>query len=493
MSYYTAEHSISNWGKTVPEDLPKTMNYFRKAAEGEPQNYEVAILRKDGSRVELNVTNVPIVVNDRIVGVYGVAKDITERKRVEVALKRSEESAKKLADENAAIAQIGRIISSSMNIEEVYEEFKKEVGRLISFERIAINMVDAEDGNLDSPYVAGIGVPGRKEAEVISLAGEGAEWVLQNRLSLLLGKENWREIAGLFPGLRPIFRAGFKTCMIVALISGGRVIGILSFLSIRPDAYCEDDLKLAERIGSQISRAIDNAQLFLGSMRAEEELKKSRDQLRALAEHLQSVREEDRTRIARWIHDEVGQALTRIGVDLWGLAADSPKEKQSLKGKIESISKFVGATMELVRRMSTELRPSVLDFGLVAALEWQAQEFQNRTGIQCECQVSSDEVNLPGDHSTAVFRIFQEILTNVVRHAKASRVAVALKRAADSVVLEVKDNGRGISQSEISDPKALGLLGMRERAILFGGEVNFISVPGRGTTVVVRIPLKSER
>ena len=477
----------------VPEDLSRTLDHFRRAAEGEPQNYEVAILRKDGARVDLNVTNVPMIKDGKVIGVYGVAKDITERIRAEVALRRSEESAKRLAKENAVIAEIGRIISSSSNIEDIYEDFTKEVRKLIPFERVAINIIDAKSGTLAFPYVAGSEVPGRKREEVIPLAGTAAEWVLQNQLSLVVREENSREKVAPFPSLLPIFRAGFKTFMTVPLMSWGRVFGILSFVTIRPDAYGEDYLKLAEKVGNQISGVIHNAQLFLESKQAENELNKSREQLRSLAAHLQSVREEDRTHIARWIHDELGQALTRIGIDLSLLVANSPKKKQSLKERIESISKFVGETMELVRKMSIELRPPILNFGLVAALAWQAQDFQDRTGIRCEFQANLENVDLPGEHLTAVFRIYQEILTNAVRHAKASRVDARLRKTANGIILEVKDNGKGISHSEISNPKALGLLGMRERALLFGGELDFIGRPGKGTTVVVRIPLKRDK
>jgi signal transduction histidine kinase len=228
---------------------------------------------------------------------------------------------------------------------------------------------------------------------------------------------------------------------------------------------------------------------------AEERLKNSRSQLRRLAAHLQSVREEERMRIAREIHDELGQALTGLKMDLSWLGHKASEVGPAvlhlgLLEKIRAMTDLADATIKTVRKIATELRPGVLDdLGLIAAIEWQAQEFQTRTGIQCQVVLPPDEVPLDQERSTAVFRIFQEILTNVARHARATAVDSRLTRAADSLILEVTDNGRGITENEISGSKSLGLLGMRERALLLGGEVTISGTPGQGTTVTVSIPL----
>jgi signal transduction histidine kinase len=154
------------------------------------------------------------------------------------------------------------------------------------------------------------------------------------------------------------------------------------------------------------------------------------------------------------------------------------------------MSRLIDSTIQSVRRIATELRPGVLDdLGLMAAIEWQAQEFQTRTGIRCQVTLPVEDVTLDAASSTAIFRIFQEILTNVARHGSATSVSVSLKEQAGNLVLEAQDNGKGIAESEISSPKSLGLLGMRERALPFGGEVKIRGTPGKGTTVTVRIPL----
>jgi PAS domain S-box-containing protein len=226
-----------------------------------------------------------------------------------------------------------------------------------------------------------------------------------------------------------------------------------------------------------------------GRKRAEEELRSSREQLRALSAHLQSVREEERALIAREIHDELGQELTGLKMDLSWLIKRLPSDQGLLVKKTESMSKLLDNTIQLVRRISTKLRPGVLDdLGLTAAIEWQAQDFRNRTGIECEFNSNVREVDLDQDRSTTVFRILQETLTNVARHASATYVNIFLEEEATSLVLVVEDNGRGITESEASDPKSLGLLGMRERALVFGGQVEIRGTPGRGTAVTLKIP-----
>ena len=223
---------------------------------------------------------------------------------------------------------------------------------------------------------------------------------------------------------------------------------------------------------------------------AEEQLKASRQQLRSLSAHLQSVREEERTSLARDIHDELGQVLTALKIDLSWLAKEFPADQKSLLEKTRSMSKLVDMTIQKVKSISTELRPGLLDdFGLVAAIEWQAGEFQKLTGISIEISTKPEDIVLDRDRSTVLFRIFQELLTNVTRHADATKVKVSLVEEADKIVLTLKDNGRGITREQISDPRSFGLLGMRERVHSWQGEFKISGIPGKGTTAVVSIPL----
>jgi signal transduction histidine kinase len=155
------------------------------------------------------------------------------------------------------------------------------------------------------------------------------------------------------------------------------------------------------------------------------------------------------------------------------------------------MSDLIDTTIQTVRRISTELRPGILDLSLVATIEWQLQEFQTRSGIECKLISASDETTLDTDGATTVFRIFQEILTNVARHAQATQIEVSIEENATFLTLHVQDNGRGITESEIHSPKSIGLLGMQERARLRAGEVQFQGMPGEGTTVTVRLPLST--
>jgi len=222
----------------------------------------------------------------------------------------------------------------------------------------------------------------------------------------------------------------------------------------------------------------------------EHELKNSRDQLRDLASHLQSIREEERLLMAREIHDELGQALTALKMDLIWLQKRIDPFATEKQEKLKSMDELVDQTIKTVRRISTELRPGLIDdLGLSAAMEWYCGEFQNRTGISCQLNLDESENALEQDRSIAVFRIFQESLTNVARHANATVVSASLKFDDGSLKMEIRDNGSGITEEQINSPKSFGLIGLRERVTPWGGKVLISGAPGRGTTVKVILPV----
>jgi signal transduction histidine kinase len=229
--------------------------------------------------------------------------------------------------------------------------------------------------------------------------------------------------------------------------------------------------------------------VFVDLYNKNESLRASEENLRALAARLQSVREEERARIAREIHDQLGQSLTGLKMDLTWLNARLPGEKKVAE-KVKSMFKLIDDTIQSVRKIASLLRPEVLDqLGLAAAVGWQARDFQMRTGIRCKVSLPPEAIAAEAELSTAAFRIFQELLTNVARHAGATRVDVAMRAEAGRLVLEVHDNGKGISEADLSGSKSLGLLGMRERAMAFGGSVEFAGSGGKGTRVTVVLPL----
>jgi len=228
---------------------------------------------------------------------------------------------------------------------------------------------------------------------------------------------------------------------------------------------------------------------------ADETLRTTSEQLRALSARLQSAREEESKRIAREIHDELGGTLTSLRWDLEEVReviseASASSQLAALRSKIEVMITLTDTILDTVRRLASELRPMALDeLGLVEAIEWQALQFETRTGIVLEFECSQEKVDLNSEQSTAVFRILQEALTNILRHAQATKVTVTVKQEAGDFSLMVKDNGKGITESEALGAYSLGLLGMRERAHLIGAQIDVTGMNGKGTLVTVRVPL----
>lgn len=231
----------------------------------------------------------------------------------------------------------------------------------------------------------------------------------------------------------------------------------------------------------------------------ESQLRESYERTRELTARLEAAEESERKRIARELHDEFGQMLTGLKFDTAWLNRHLAKEKgvgslQPYLNKLKGMSTLLDQTIQSVRRIATSLRPTILDdLGLIAALEWQAQEFQGRTGVQCQVTTASDMTNttLGAERATALFRIAQELLTNVMRHAEASSVNLDLRQKDNFVMLTIQDNGRGITEREIGHGPSLGLLGIKERLAPFGGKLQIQGESGKGTRATVFIPLSS--
>jgi PAS domain S-box-containing protein len=231
---------------------------------------------------------------------------------------------------------------------------------------------------------------------------------------------------------------------------------------------------------------------------AEEATKAYQEQLKVFAAHLQSIREEERIAISRELHDNLGQCLTALKIDTSRIIKklNKPDEVPDITTAVSiarAMVPLIDSTIELVRKITSDLRPRVLDeVGLVPAIEWQLEEFSKRTGIECKFHSELPDIKLDPAHSVGVFRIFQEAITNIMRHANASAVNVTIMQKGLSFILEIEDNGCGIKKSSLTDQQSLGLLGMKERAILFGGEVFIIGKKGSGTKVTLLIPVKNQ-
>ena len=225
------------------------------------------------------------------------------------------------------------------------------------------------------------------------------------------------------------------------------------------------------------------------SKHEEAEVKRSRAQLAELSAHVETVKEKERTRIAREIHDDLGGNLTAIKMALALLTRRLPQDDRSLMEKAEYVESLVDRTIETVHRISGDLRPSVLDFGLVAGIDWQAREFEKQLGIPCYFSSNKKDIALHVDQATALFRIFQEALTNIGKHAHATQVTVKLVRTNRSVRMDITDNGKGLAVTDRLKPKSFGIRGMMERAAALGGTLSVGAAPGGGTVVSIKIPL----
>jgi signal transduction histidine kinase len=303
------------------------------------------------------------------------------------------------------------------------------------------------------------------------------------------------------PNLQPwrdeALKRGYRSCAAFPLKLDGKAIGAFSMYAGQPGFFDVDELRLLTTLAENISFAIDSRQSERQRALAEHALRESQQQLRALASRLESLREEERTRISREVHDDLGQKLTGLKMDLQWLEShlEQIRDKRLRTGfedRIVSASKIADETMSAVQRIAAELRPAMLDsLGLIPALRYETSQFESRTGVRVKLNLPADGLKVNRAISTAAYRIFQEILTNVARHARATEVQVTLQLLEGRLHLVVADNGKGLSPDELRNPKSLGLLGMKERAAMLNGNVQFEGVPGRGTTVRLEIPIEN--
>jgi signal transduction histidine kinase len=223
------------------------------------------------------------------------------------------------------------------------------------------------------------------------------------------------------------------------------------------------------------------------------EHKQAEKELRNLSIHLQSVKEKERANIAREIHDELGQLLTVLQMGLSDLAMELPQEKKSLVEKTKEMSKIISKSLQTVQKIFSNLRPNILDdLGIISAIELHAEEFQAHTGIKCMVTYNTEDIILDKDHATMLYRIFQEALTNVARHANATRVKANLKKAGDRLIIKIIDNGIGITKKEAFSSKSIGIIGIRERAHFLGGTVKVVGTKDKGTSLTVSIPFSGK-
>jgi len=429
----------------------------------------VALRARNKGKIPVEGRVAPIK-NDQqaIIGAVLVFRDISERKRAEFR--------------SAQFAQLGHRLNSAATPREAAQIIVEIAGNLFGWDACRLDQYSPAEDRMQALLTVDLINGRRADAPSDQSVRELTLFerlIIEQGGQLILQQGEGRAAAGYFPfgdASQPS-----ASLMFVPIRSGNSVIGVFSIQSYKENAYSKEDLTALQSLADHCSGAFERI--------------RSRERLRSLAAHLQSVREEERTRMAREIHDEFGQMLTGFKMDLSWLDKRLGETKTkvgrpALAEKVKSMSGLVDEMVRSVRRIAAELRPGVLDdLGLVAAIEWQVREFQKRTGIGCKLNTALDNVALPPELSTAVFRILQETLTNVARHAQASHLTVSLAANAKLLVLEVQDNGRGITEVERIHSKSFGLVGMRERAMILGGDFDIRGANGKGTTVTVSIPL----
>jgi PAS domain S-box-containing protein len=405
---------------------------------GQPlRNRELVIERPDASRVTVLVNPIPLWNRTgEMIGAVNCMLDITERQKMAEALTKSEEQ-----------------FASFMNNLPGFAWIKDESGRYVY-----MNKYFQETFRVDSANWCGKTDHELFDSETASQFLENDRRVMTTR-QILHTVETFRLDDGLHHGL-------VRKFPIVNKQSGELWVGGV---------------------------AID----ITDRERTEEQLQDTLGRLRTLSQRLNAVREEERTQVARELHDELGVRLTCLKLDLVRLQTfmeESLFPRVNMEEKILAMTEQVDMTIAAVQRLAAALRPGVLDdLGLVAAIEWQCQDFEQRSGIRCSCEAKEEDIRLDRTQATAAFRICQEALTNVMRHAEATAVRVRVEQVDGYLQVEVRDNGIGISPDKVSDASSLGLLGMRERAETMAGQLHLEGKPGQGTTVTLRLPIANSR
>jgi len=406
-------------------------------------------------------------------------RDITEQVNNEKALLKSNTDLKKLTqdlkelNENLNI----RVKERTIGLNKAYEKLKNE----------------AEERSKAQEYARKLSSVVEQTADIVMMTNlDGIIEYVNPSFESLTGY-TLKEAAGQTPR---IIKSGshdhsFYKKLWKTILSGKAYRGVLINKKVNGDHFFEEKTitPLRDQNG-KITHFVSTGRDVTKRINAEENLLKSRKQLRALASRLESIREEERCNISRAIHDDLGHALTVIQFDLHDLGRHPNVQNVEVIEKLDSITKQVIQSIEMIKRIASDLRPGVLDkLGIDAAIEWQLKQFQAKTSINCKQDIDDLLVEINNFKSTTIFRIFQEILTNIIRHSQANEVIVTFRNDHNIVVLNVKDNGRGILNKDLKSADSLGLLGMRERATMAGGDFKINRMKKGGTEVNISIPV----
>ena len=442
--------------------------YKKCMIERVPLRFESAFTFADGSVnwFEFSVDPVPE-------GIFVLTVDITDRRRTLEELDRRNR-------ELLTFHKISEIVLSPRSLEESYDQIVDEICSATGFPIAGIGLYDEVRNTImlrglrTLPSQAGrplLDLPVDQSPSGVVIQ-TGKPYILTH----LLENTKYR--------LSGVRRVGAQTFVGYPMKVGHKIIGCLNLLHT-------DNITISEQMGRWIQSLANYVAVLTERKRAEEDLRASREQLRALSLYTQSAIEDERKRIAREIHDELGQELSLLQLELGMLTDQLPKSEKSVLRKAKSMTKLIDSSIRSVQRISTDLRPTLLDnLGLGAAVEWAVREFHKKTKIRCQVVIDPLDLKLDQERSTALFRTMQETLTNVLRHADASRIILRLTKHHDVVVMTIRDNGIGIPAERVNDPGSVGLSGMRERVRPWNGTVVITGKPSKGTEVTVTVPLQ---
>ena len=455
-----------------PGDRSTTATQMQHAMTGEEMiTSENRMISKNGQSKHM-LWNITVDRPQQLV--YAAGKEVTEQKDAQATIALRDR-------EILTLYRLSEIFHSPRSLDELYHEIVEEICSATGFPIATIAVLDKTGQKIVFRGTKGIPLSSDKSMLEASLDKTFSGVITRTGKPLVVTH------AGTHPRYRSevLQQIGAQTFVGFPLVVGQKIIGALGLAHPLSIEINEQTTKWIESLANYIAALTEQK-------RAEEELRKSHEQLRDLSMHLQSAVEEERKRIAREIHDELGQELSLLQLELGLVESELSAKQKETREKTRSMSKLIDSAIKSVQRISSDLRPTLLDnLGIGAAVEWQTKEFQRRTKIKCEVTVDPPEIKLDQDRSTAFFRILQEALTNIARHARATRVHVYLREQEHRVELTVRDNGIGISQEPISDSRSFGLVGMRERVYQFGGSVVISGKPGKGTQVSVIIPMQS--